>query len=104
MWGEGLYKNGGYVGFCPCLSVSPGDDVSIKHTTSQLMFYKNKQLHYTWDVETPSPVWGYVGLFDVNQISIKGEKFDFYSIFYLCLDPRTYTITMLLEQTHITRY
>ena len=54
----------------PPLLVSSGDDVSVTHTNKQLLFYKNKQLHYTWDIEIPAPVWGYVGLRDVKKISI----------------------------------
>ena len=75
MWYGGLYKNGDIVSSCPPLRVSTGDDVSIKHTSKQLHFYKNKQLHYTWDIETPAPVWGYVALDYVNKISVKGQTF-----------------------------
>ena len=71
-----LYNNGDRVGPCTCppLSVSHGDDVSIQHTNTQLMFYKNQQLHYTWDVEMPTPVWAAVGLWMVNKISIKSGQ------------------------------
>ena len=79
MGGYCLYKNGHYVGSCPRLSVSPGDDVSIRHTNKQLIFYLNKQLHYKWDVEIPAPVWGVVGLVSyVNKISIKGKQFIYF--------------------------
>ena len=74
MWGSLLYKNGYHVSRLPFLYVSPGDDVSIKHTNNQLQFYHSKQLFYTWDIEIPTPVWGYVGLKNMNKISIEGEK------------------------------
>ena len=70
-----LRKNSHIVRSCPKLLVSPGDDVSIKHTEKQIHFYKNKQLHYTWNIETPAPVWGYVALDYVNKISVKGQTF-----------------------------
>ena len=61
MFGSHLLKNGDYVGSCcPELRVSPGDDVTIKHTHKQIQYYINKQLHYTWEIEIPAPVWGYV--------------------------------------------
>ena len=75
MYAGDLWKNDDYVGPCPRLYVSPGDDVSIRHTHKQIHFYKNKHLHYTCDIEIPAPVWGWFGLFDINKISIEGEEF-----------------------------
>ena len=71
--GSQLYKNGRWVDDCPNLSVSSGDDVSIERTNTQIHFYKNKQLHYTWSIETPAPVWAVVGVYGADKMSIKGE-------------------------------
>ena len=75
MSGNSVLKNGEMVGdYCPNLLVSPGDEVSVTHTNKHLMFYKNKQHHYTWDVQIPAPVWGVVGLLSVDKISIEGGE------------------------------
>ena len=76
MFGSHLLKNDDYVGSCcPELRVSPGDDVTIKHTHKQIQYYINKQLHYTWEIEIPAPVWGCIELKYANKISVKGEIF-----------------------------